>query len=120
MSKKLEEAGELILDKVLQYAQNAEEFVVREAPQYVKEFLEYEAFYHQQWVTWGSIPFILFLAITVALSCLKKKDPEESFSACLGAIFFLFVAIMTVPHSWMKLNKIKLAPRVYIIDSLRK
>ena len=39
-----------IVDKVLSYAEMAEKFVSSEAPQYVKEYLEYEAWYHQMWV----------------------------------------------------------------------
>jgi len=120
MNKAVEKSGELILEKVLQYAQAAEDFVVSEAPKYVREFLEYEAWYHQQWVTWGFIPFLIFLTITIFIVCCKKNGEDEFSASIAGALFFLFIALMTVPHSWVKLNKIRLAPRVYIIDSLRK
>lgn len=108
-----------VLEKVLQYAQAAENFVVENAPQYVKEFLEYEAWYHQQWIYFGFIPFLLLLGLGMFIACLKKNE-EEFLGIMGGAAIFFTLAIFTVPHSWVKLNKIRIAPRVYIIDSLRK
>jgi hypothetical protein len=107
------------LNRALKYLDSAEAFVKSEVPDFIRQYLEYEAFYHQQWVTWGFVPFIIFMALMI-LIIFAKKDAEEFMGAAFGALLFLFLGIMTVPHSYLKLKKIQMAPKVYLIEALRK
>lgn len=109
---------EEVLPKIVKYLEDAGDFIGREAPLYVKELLTYEAWYHQQWVIWGFIPFLILIALVVLTSFASKTD--DAFSTCLFfAVVFFFVALTTVPHSYVQLNKIEKAPRVYLLEHIR-
>lgn len=109
-----------LIDRLWSYLDSAEAFLGKEIPIYVTEYLQYEAWYHQQWLMWGFTPFLVFTAIAFVLAGLVKDAEDSALSCIVGAAVFLFFAILTVPHSWVKLNKIKMAPRVYLMEELRK
>lgn len=111
---------DLIVERLLKYADSAEAFASKEIPAYVKEFMEYEAWYHQQWIYWGFVPFVVFLILALCSPALCKDDESPSLAAFGCACLFLAVAFLTVPHSYLKLKKIEKAPRVYLIETLRR
>jgi hypothetical protein len=109
------------LGRALKYLDSAEAFVKSEVPDFIRQYLEYEAFYHRMWVTWGFVPFGIFIIITIGiLFACKDKFEDLVAGGFVAALFFLFLAFMTVPHSYFKLKKIEMAPKVYLIEALRK
>ena len=114
-------ATDLFLNKALQYLESAEAFASKEIPIYVEELLKYEVFYHEMWLYWGFIPFLFLLFLTGIFSCTKSTNNDETlFAPLIGTTIFFMLAIATVPHSYMQLKKIEMAPRVYLLQNLRR
>jgi len=110
-----------LVERLLHYLDSAEAFAGKEIPAYVTEYLSYEAWYHQQWVLWGWIPFLLSFALFLVLQfATTKADDELRWGCFMLSIFWLFLCMATVPHSYFKLHKLKIAPRVYMVEELRK
>lgn len=115
----MKSSSDKIIDKILQYAEMAEKFASSEVPQYVKEYLEYEAWYHQMWIYWGFVPCLVLIVLALFFSTRKDSSEDEICVSGVSVVFCFFAALITVPHSFVQLKKIEKAPRVYILENLR-
>ena len=116
---KKEEIVDQFLDKALQYLESAEAFTTREVPLYVEELLNYAAFKESAYL-------ILFLVLTAAtffilVMTVKDQSNMEDKLVC-GAIIGLLslIPVLFTINSAHELYKIKYAPRVYLVEYLKK
>jgi hypothetical protein len=115
-----------LMEKSLKYLETAEAFTVKEVPLFVKELLEYKFVEH---VFSGVTPFMVcFLLMTTSIVLFVKayKHDGESFLTFLSGIFVALALMSSVVttiklgHHSMMAYKAKYAPRVYLMDYVRK
>lgn len=111
-----------IANKVLQYLESAELFAKTEIPIYVNEFLTYYFFEN---LIYAVLLFILSLLIVFGIYKFYKHEfeDEEEGAKVIFAIVFLLFALIPFGFSVGKTTKcikIKVAPRVFLVDEFRK
>lgn len=106
--------NEKVLEKLLSWAQSAEIFVAEQAPQVVQELLTYHLYVN----IIGCVVSLLF-AVLIILLILKlyEKTYDEFLTFLIGATLIIPLGTTTVSIS--EIMKIKLAPKVFVIDYIR-
>jgi hypothetical protein len=115
---KKEELLEKSLAKILEYLEKAESFTVENAPLYVKELLEYEAWRSLNLMTLG-----LFACLAPVIGYLlhKKRHPQcqpGDFPREL-LLFLVPLGVFVFICHYDTYNKIQKAPRVFLINHLK-
>jgi len=114
---------ELITEKLIKYLETTETFVAEHAPDYIQQLLEYEFLSSILCLTG-----IAALAIVVILwgRSMHSRDSEgvnisegEVIPFFFTVMIIVIVGIMTGVNSVDTLVKIKVAPKVFIMDKLR-
>jgi hypothetical protein len=111
------------LTKMLEWAERATstgvEFVVEQTPLYIQELLVYNFWISLIYFLIGILILVGSMILFIkAISAMKKNDFWECspFLTCFLLPIGMGVGLMKENTDWLK---IKLAPRVYIIDYLR-
>jgi hypothetical protein len=112
--------------KLLEYAESAETFAQAEIPKYIEELLNYMVIANAFDIALMSV--IVFTALIAFIAVLLKYDYlDDNHLAepllCVSGIFLvssIVISICIVPNSAKEIFKIKTAPRVFIIDYLKK
>lgn len=111
------------VEKLLQYATDIEAFAKKEVPLYIQELLNYK-FWSEMFdiIFWGA-PLLILSIIFFIWGAKQAKESGVSSDAwtgniTLGVIFFI-VAVIVVYFNAGEIVKIKLAPRVYVLEYLR-
>ena len=111
------------LEKALKYIETLEQLGSDEVPLYIKELLEFEAYSCGVWGWIGAtVAAILFLLCVIFIFCAIIDDWNAGGLAC-GAVFWLSLSVVSGLQSvdcFMDVHKIKTAPRVYIIDYIKR
>ena len=114
-----EELIDKFFEKLLQYADGAEKFAVENAPLYIEELLTFGAIEASFWL-WISVFFSVLFISTIIIACLAIEDEyAQALTIALCAISF-FLSSIALSCNFIDLQKIKHAPRVYVIEQLRK
>lgn len=119
MKKEVEEK----LVDMLNWAEGAlktgSDFVVEQTPLYIQELLIYNFWASLTWFVISFICFIITIYATYRLvSYFVKNDNGDALPFTMFLVFPIFFSIMGMEKNtdWFK---IKVAPRVYIVDYLR-
>lgn len=109
-----EEIVNKFMEKMLSYVNNLEQFASGEVPRYIQELLTYEMYKSIAWILVLLLP--LMLAAVIIKIAIKEKEGIGglSFLTTLFLIVSFFVGVNT-----KNIIKIKVAPRLYIVDYLR-
>lgn len=118
------------LNKTLEYLNSAEAFLQKNVPAYVEELLVFD-FYEA--VFYSALPLVLLVITGILFYFTMKifinkdnkfsRESSEFSGACsviIGmalAVLLIFSAI-TVPENIIKAVKIKVAPRVYLVEKI--
>ena len=114
-----EELIDKFFEKLLQYADGAEKFAVENAPLYIDELLTFGAIEASFWL-WISLFFsVLFISNIVFAWFAIKDECAQALVIALCAISFI-LSFVNLSCKFIDLQKIKHAPRVYIVEQLRK
>ena len=116
-----EELIKKFFEKLLNYAESAEQFMAGNAPRYVEELLTYGAI---EAITWGSTYAALSLLCVVISAImfrimLKEQEPAVLMGVLFAGSLFVLGCVATLEYS-LDYAKIKNAPRVYILEQIRK
>jgi len=112
-------------DKLLQYMQGAEDFLTSETPEYVKQLLEFSYWEATIDIILAWSIFLSFAVVFIMGRVLYKKGygdvgmPVTIMGGTLG-LFMLCLAPFVSADRFKIIMKIKTAPKVFIIDQLRK
>ena len=123
MEKITENVTDKLTTKLLGYLDNTEIFLKEEVPDYLDQVL--------QWMFWESVlASILGLGLLVASYFLmraannecKKSDQNEGIiiGGFVGGVFALLFGIMLFACNITTVVKVKVAPKVVLVDYLRK
>lgn len=106
------------LTKMTTYLQNTEVFMAQNAPEYIRQLLDYSAF--------ANICLLssVLIAIAIVLSLFfiaLAKDNDEAAALMAGVtLLALLSAIVLVPLSINNMYKIKHAPKVFLLDKIEE
>ena len=110
---------EQFFEKLLKYADGAEKFTSDNAPLYIEELLTFGKIE----ASFGLLSSLLLLVLSISIaivSCLVfESEVVRVASFVFGAPAFVISSIY-LPCNFLTLQKIKHAPRVYIMEQLRK
>lgn len=107
-----------LIKKILQLVESAENFTMTNAPLYVKELLEYSAWKYTFLIKCGWVPVIVFFILAVIFFNLMKEEIAEVFLVLWG--FSIVLWLIITPYSYFSLKKIEKAPRVFLIEQLKR
>ncbi len=107
-----------LIKKILQLVESAENFTITNAPLYAKELLEYSAWKYSILIHWGWVPVIVFFILAIIFFTLMKEEIADFFLVLWG--FSIVIWLMVVPYSYFSLKKIEKAPRVFLIEELKR
>ena len=102
-------------EKLLNYADKAESFASDQVPFYVEEMLKFGAYEATTWFWIGLGALILFLAMALIMMMIA----EDVFILILFFVPVIVFLLLTV-NSYLTIKKIEIAPRVYIVEELKK
>ena len=112
-----EEVTNKFMEKMLAYVNKGEVFLEGQVPKYIDELLTYNMYQSLLWV-------FICLCILAGVCFICKKLWEEGGEAILilvlVAFFFGLTTTVAMVDNLSTAIKIKVAPRVYIIDYLRR
>ena len=121
---------DLLLEKTLKFVEGTGDFVVEHAPDYVQQLLEYGFWDNAFTLILVSLLLLFFIFILGIGIYLNKYYPATIGKfpldkALIGLGFngfwiFLFIAVFAVPSCARNMVKIKTAPKVYIVDELKR
>lgn len=105
---------EQFMQKALEYLQSTEAFLQKEVPIYITEYLNWHMYSS---IIWGSIFLLpLFFSIWVMYKGITAKYDQELL-ICLGFLLLL-IGVCGVCANVSNIVQIKVAPRVYLIESI--
>lgn len=116
------------IDKLFEYLHSSVDFVKEQAPDVVRQLLEYEAFSYQLWVivfivlTAMFLIFSLYLFVRGASQAAGEWD-EKSGEWIGWSVTFAVIAIIPAVccvRAYLNLKQIEMAPKVYLIDYIKK
>ena len=108
------------LEKSMSYLQSAEVFTKKELPLFIEETLNFNLYYSSMWI-------ILFLIIIIICSvfmfCIHKventfsRTDKEAFTVMV--IVAYFTCVLFIGMDAKTIIKIKVAPRLFLIEKVR-
>lgn len=108
-----------ITDKILEYVDKTEIFVQAELPLYIAEYLAWHFWsYVFLAVMFLILSIILYTILSVSVYLAKKYDEGWYPIAILSGIIGTIVLCFGVPINTYYALKVKIAPRVYIVDQI--
>lgn len=118
-----EELINKFFEKLLQYADGAEKFTQDQAPKYVEELLAYGVL--ESTTSFYLYGFLCLVSLIVMFFLFLKALFDDSSMGGHGISGFTMMIICigfggSSYFYYLKLKKIELAPRVYIVEELRK
>jgi hypothetical protein len=112
--------NEKILQKLLDYLQNTEDFVLEEVPEIIQQALKYEKI--SSHLNAGLMIILLSLAITIGYHFWKYPTLDKYGSREMGSFLGAFIPLIIAPlffvqfcYSIDKLVKIYIAPKYFLI-----
>ncbi len=122
--KNKEEIINELLNKSLNYLENTENFIAKEAPVYVNELLHFKFMQHMvEGVTdtiTGTLLIGSFMSAMCALMSLEFRSKYALPLAIAGGLFVGFLGGTSISsNDFMEAYKAKTAPRVYLIDHIK-
>lgn len=108
-------------EKMLMYVNKGEVFLGAEIPKYIEEILTYNFYVGILGLILSVVIFSVFLIVAIKLYNAKRKD-FDTFGTILYSCLVIF--LLGIPFSFGVRDldnaiKIKVAPRVFIIDYLK-
>ena len=120
-----EEILKQFTEKLMHYANNAELFASKNVPAYIEELLKFKMYDHIAMAFVLTTIFVVTLAFTVIVIMRARKLKDQDHAFVISFIPSLITLIMFIVFStkgYLHIReavKIKMAPRVYVIDYLR-
>ena len=114
--------------RLIHYVDSAEMFLKGNVPDYIEQLLKYEMYHQISILTIGFVMLallgivILFLYRKVYLNGKTSEDADVSFWFLSVMLFFLWIVWFATQGlcSINRIVKINVAPKVYIVEYLRK
>lgn len=108
-----------MMNFLLTTLQQTKDFAVEQAPSVAREMLAYGTFSAQLYMVVGALSILVAI---VSCAWLIKMDAYSDMwvPAFLGLIFGAMFGISFCFCGWMTYQKIQLAPKVYLIEEIKK
>ena len=115
MSQALEEG----VKEVISWLKQGKEFVVGEAPEVVKQLLQYEAFCAKIWIGINAPPTIIGVILFVRGLYIDPSTCEDVQEWGVVGLGMLLICGLIVTMHFLDLWKIKKTPKLFIFDYFR-
>lgn len=110
--------NEELTKKLIQLIESAQNFTVENAPLYAKELLAYGAFDHTLWMWISGVVGVLLFILSIAMFLTEIAE-----GVVIGSVLVFLMVIgfgVSSVTNYSELKKIEKAPRVYILEKLKK
>lgn len=117
----------LLVEKLISYLETTEQFVAQQAPDMVKQVLEYEAFSTSAWL-WFCV-ILVILGLSGFITLLWATPPVESMTRetreSVSILMYISIGVFIVSlflgfANFLHLKKIEKAPKLIVVEYLKK
>jgi len=113
--------NEQLINKLLEYLQNVEQFASKQIPDFVDQFIKYET-WKCEWLfkIWLVIMSVFFVLSLIAFIVgMIKDDAAEAIRAMIFTGIIFLISMFVSISNYIDIRQIEIAPKVYMINQAR-